>query len=148
MWYNEYDTIINSGINPDELSTFFFSDYGLNFPEDGIYCLEETLKKDPDAARAFVKASFEGWQYAFAHQEEAIDIVLDHMRKAHIPANRVHQKWMLERMKDLIMPADRPQLSGALQKDDYNNVSAALMDTGIIKEAPAFDEFYSPDIKQ
>ena len=67
MWYNEYDTIINSGLDPDELVTFFFSDYGLNFPEDGIYCLEETLNKDPQTAAAFVKASFEGWMYAFDH---------------------------------------------------------------------------------
>ena len=40
MWYNEYHTIINSGLNEDELTTFFFYDYGLNFPEDGIYVLE------------------------------------------------------------------------------------------------------------
>jgi NitT/TauT family transport system substrate-binding protein len=130
MWYNEYDTIINSGINRDELTTFFFSDYGLNFPEDGIYCLEENLNKDPDAARAFVKASLEGWQYAFAHPGEALDIVLDYMRRAHIPANRMHQKWMLERMKDLILPADGRRTLGALQKDDYDRVAGELRECG------------------
>jgi len=46
MWYNEYHTIINSGLNPDELTTFFFHEHGLNFPEDGIYTLEETFKRD------------------------------------------------------------------------------------------------------
>lgn len=147
MWYNEYDTIINSGINQDELTTFFFSDYGLNFPEDGIYCLGETLKKDPDAAAAFVKASFEGWQYAFAHPEEALDIVLDYMRRSHVPANRVHQKWMLERMKDLILPADGRQALGTLQKEDYDRVSGELISMGIIRDAPQFDEFYVPGRK-
>ena len=56
MWYNEYHTIINSGLNPDELTTFFFHEHGLNFPEDGIYTLGETFKKDPALAWAFVKA--------------------------------------------------------------------------------------------
>ena len=34
MWYNEYHTILNSGLNSDELTTFFFHEHGLNFPED------------------------------------------------------------------------------------------------------------------
>ncbi|NLF41380.1 MAG: ABC transporter substrate-binding protein, partial [Bacteroidales bacterium] len=38
-WFDEYHSIINSGYDPDELNVFFFSDYGLNFLEDGIYCL-------------------------------------------------------------------------------------------------------------
>jgi NitT/TauT family transport system substrate-binding protein len=38
MWYNEYHTILNCGIDPDELTTFFFHEHGLNFPENGIYC--------------------------------------------------------------------------------------------------------------
>ena len=76
MWYNEYHTIINSGLNPDELTPFFFHEHGLNFPEDGIYTLEKTFKKDPALSCAFVKASIEGWLYAFSHPEEALDIVL------------------------------------------------------------------------
>ena len=46
MWYNEYHTILNSGLNPEELTTFFFYDCGLNFPEDGIYTLEKFFIKD------------------------------------------------------------------------------------------------------
>jgi len=38
MWYNEYHTILNCGIDPDEPTTFFFHEHGLNFPENGIYC--------------------------------------------------------------------------------------------------------------
>lgn len=52
MWYNEYHTIINSGYDASELTTFFFYDYGLNSPEDGIYVLEETLDRDPATCRA------------------------------------------------------------------------------------------------
>ncbi len=44
-WFDEYHTIINSGYDPDELNVFFFADYGLNFLEDGIYCLEQQTEK-------------------------------------------------------------------------------------------------------
>jgi NitT/TauT family transport system substrate-binding protein len=61
MWYNEYHTILNSGLNPDELTTFLFHQHGLNFPEDGIYTMKDTFQRDPDLCKAFVKASIEGW---------------------------------------------------------------------------------------
>ena len=56
MWYNEYHLILNSGLNADELNTFFFDEYGLNFPENGIYTLEETYSNDPDLCCAFARA--------------------------------------------------------------------------------------------
>ena len=140
MWYNEYHIILNSGLNPDELTTFFFHEHELNFPEDGIYTLEDTFQKDPDLCRAFVKASIEGWLYAFAHPEEALDIILKYMAKAHISANRVHQRWMLERMEDLILPHDIS--IGRLLPEDYNRVAQGLKENSLIKEISDFKSFY------
>lgn len=145
MWYNEYDTILNAGIDEGELVAFSFGDHGLNFPEDGIYCREETLAKDPGAAFAFAAASFEGWLYAFNHPEEALNIVLAAMRKAHVPANRVHQKWMLEKMKELILPSGDRRDLGLLDKEDYANVCRELRSGKDITEAPAYDDFFLPE---
>jgi NitT/TauT family transport system substrate-binding protein len=143
MWYNEYHTIINAGLNPDELTTFFFYEHELNFPEDGIYTLESTLKRDPELVSAFVKASIEGWFYAFKHPDEALDIVLKYMSTANIPVNRVHQKWMLERMRDLILPEDGELIpAGILTESDFTRVCNVLKENGIIGKAPAFDDFY------
>jgi NitT/TauT family transport system substrate-binding protein len=142
MWYNEYHTIINSGLNPDELTTFFFHDYGLNFPEDGIYTLEETLKCDPSLSRAFVEASLEGWVYAFSHPEEALDITLRFIEQARIPANRVHQKWMLNKMKDLTAFSDQPGSIGMLQQSDFQKVSSVLSESGMIEITPEYESFF------
>jgi NitT/TauT family transport system substrate-binding protein len=141
MWYNEYHTILSSGINPEELTTFFFYDHGLNFPEDGIYALENNFKKDPSLSCAFVKASIEGWQYAFAHPDEALDIVLKYMTIANIPANRAHQKWMLEKTKDLISPQDNKTFIGILLKADFLRVAKELKENGFIKDIPEFESF-------
>ena len=65
MWYNEYHTILNSGINPDELTIFFLKDHGQSFPEDGIYILDKTLRKKPLLAAAVARASLEGWLVRF-----------------------------------------------------------------------------------
>ncbi|HEX3037303.1 MAG TPA: ABC transporter substrate-binding protein, partial [Thermodesulfobacteriota bacterium] len=142
MWYNEYHTILNSGLNPDELTTFFFYEHELNFPEDGIYTLEDTYQRDPNLCCAFVKASIEGWLYAFAHPDEALDIIIRYMEKAHVPANRVHQKWMLERMKDLMLPTGSRVPMGTLLPADYERVGKELEGSGLITETPGFDSFY------
>lgn len=143
MWYNEYHTILNAGINADELTTFFYSDYGLNFPEDGLYVMEEELKKQPEAICAFVKASMEGWKYAFEHPDEAISIILKYMVAANVPANRVHQKWMLGRMKDVMYPSEKNGFTpGVLRKEDYERVGLELKQAGLIKEVPDFNSFF------
>ncbi len=142
MWYNEYHTLINSGLDPQEMQLFSFDDYGLNFPEDGLYLLRETFEKDREAACAFAAASMEGWHYAFAHPEEAVDLMVSIMEAAHIPANRVHQRWMLDRIRDLTMPDAKGHQMGDLQVEDYQRVGDVLVANGLIKSVPPFASFF------
>jgi NitT/TauT family transport system substrate-binding protein len=142
MWYNEYHTLLNSGLNADDLTLFFFSKLGLNFPEDGIYCMEETLRKDPEMCSAFVHASLKGWLYAFEHQDEALDIVMKHAKAAHTGTNRAHQRWMLARMKDLIIPEGDKSGFGKLKPQDYDLVANVLKNFHQIDRVPQFDDFY------
>jgi NitT/TauT family transport system substrate-binding protein len=142
MWYNEYHTVLNSGLDEDELTAFFFDKYGLNFPEDGIYCLEETLKRDRTLCAAFVQATIEGWHYVFSHPDEALDIVMKYVNEAHIGTNRVHQKWMLARMQDLINPKGTKNPMGLLKEEDYNLVAGELKLKEVIQTIPSFGKFY------
>ncbi len=143
MWYNEYHTLLNSGLNEDELTPFFFDRHGLNFPEDGIYCLEETYRRNAKLCCGFVRASFEGWEYAFAHPEEALDVVMRYIRAANVGTNRVHQKWMLARMKDLIFPPGGDTVTGRLKREDYLRVAGEMERHGLIKEIPPYGEMYA-----
>jgi NitT/TauT family transport system substrate-binding protein len=144
MWYNEYHTILNSGLNKDELNTFFFSDYGLNFPEEGIYCSEKFSKENPKLCKDFVEATLEGWKYAFEHPEDAIQIVQKHMKMANLPTNKAHQRWMLARMKDLISPSKNLDEFEMLSEQQYMLVAGKLKEEGLIKEIPSYKLFYQP----
>jgi NitT/TauT family transport system substrate-binding protein len=141
-WYNEYHTILAAGLNPEELTTFFFHEHGLNFPEDGLYVLGDRFKQDPEMCRSFVKASIEGWLGAFAQKEKTLDMVMKNLKTEHMPANRVHQRWMLERMKDLILPSDKSDLSVQLLPRDYYRVAKSLHSSGLIDVIPEFTAFY------
>lgn len=142
MWYNEYHQIINAGVDPEELTTFLFADHGMNFPEDGIYCREEARQQRPLVCRAFVAASLQGWQYAFDHPGEALDIVMQYVNAAHIATDRVQQKWMLERMRDIIAIPDHPL--GILPERAYLRVAEELKNSGLIKTIPEFAQFSIP----
>jgi NitT/TauT family transport system substrate-binding protein len=142
MWYNEYHTIIDAGIDAGELTTFFLRDLGIDFPEDGIYALDTTIASNPAAASAFVQASAEGWEYAFRHPDEAVGIVLKHMRAAHLPANRMHQRWMLARMRELALPTNgNPAGAGMLDRAAYGFVGKTMQRYGGIAKIPTYEDF-------
>jgi NitT/TauT family transport system substrate-binding protein len=142
MWYNEYHLLIAYGLNPDEMTTFLFSDLNLNQPEDGIYCLESTLEQSPETAAALVRASVQGWEYAFAHPEETVDILLEIMKGQKVRANRAQQIWMLERMHDIIYAGKQSRLTTVLNHVDFDSTKIELLRTGVITINIPYNDFY------
>lgn len=142
MWYNEYYSVINSGVDPGELTIFLFRDYGISFPEDGLYTLKETYQQRPEICRRFVRASLKGWNYAFAHKEKAVDIVMKYTEAANVDTNRAHQRWMLARMEDLMKPKRASDRLGYLTLEAYLQIGQTLMDLGLIDHIPPFDDFF------
>ena len=143
MWYNEYHTIINAGYNDDELTSFFLFKHGVNFPEDGIYTLSGTFQAEPQLVYNFVRASKEGWKYVFQHREEALRIMVRCMEDAHVPADIMHQRWMLDKIRDLVDINDSGQLNGVLSRRDYEFVVNALRKNNTINAAPTYTDFYT-----
>lgn len=141
MRYNEYHLILNSGYDPDDLVVYDLKDYGVNIPEDGLYCSEKTFDKYPGLCKRFVTASLRGWQYAFSNKEETLAVVMREARKAHTGANLAHQRWMLNSMEKLIR-SENGEINEKLDKKTYKYVSGVLTELGFIENAPDFREFY------
>ncbi len=142
MYFNEYHTILSSGLREDEIKTFFFRDTPFNFPEDGIYCLEETLKQRPMVALAVLNATLAGWRYAFAHEEETLDVVAKYMAEASLPVNRVHQRWMLTRMHEIIIPDGDIFAAGVLKRRAFARVVRVLLQQEILRTEVDYSTFY------
>lgn len=141
MSYNEYHTLLNAGLNPDELTVFALKDHGANYPEDGLYTLKQTIERDPELVEAFARASMEGWDYAFEHPDETVEVVLRRMKEAGQPANRLHQKWMLARMKDLVRTTAPGVQAGRLAPGDYQVVTDELLRRGLLRKPIPYDQF-------
>jgi NitT/TauT family transport system substrate-binding protein len=149
MWYNEYHSLLASGLDPEDLRVFFYRDLDLNFPEDGLYALEDTLARDPDLCRAVTAASLRGWEYAFAHPNEALDIVQNRMREAHLPSSRAHQRFMLARMQDVMSGAAPDSLPlGSLDPADFERVAEALLAQKLIHTRPSLEAFFRGQLRE
>lgn len=58
-----------------KLVRFAYSDPGLTYYGNGIIATETTVKQKPDLVRRFVAATIKGETYAFAHPEQAGEII-------------------------------------------------------------------------
>src|SRR5439155_6070254 len=78
MTYSEYWQVIDGGFKPSQLAVFKYEDEGVATLEDGLYVLEKNLMDPAFVAKMakFVKASMKGWDYAKAHPDEAVKIIL------------------------------------------------------------------------
>ncbi len=141
MLYNEYHLLKNSGYDEKDLTIFRFQDYDLNFPEDGIYVLEDFFNKNEKVCKTFVAATLEGWKYAFSHEEETLQLVMKYLTKAKYAANEMHQRWMLRQMNKLFQPSDGEKI-GELREKDFQNVVKTLKESGYIKQNISFKDFY------
>lgn len=147
MWYNEYNQIYLSGINRDEMNTFFMSDFGFDIPEDGLYALEETRSVKQDELKAFVEATQRGWEYAAENRDYAVELVVGIMRQANIPANAAHQRWMLDKVLQLQEPGDKVVGRWQLHPDDFRQAVSILKDRGMVNAHTfPFEEFFHPVI--
>ena len=125
MTYNEYWQVIDAGYKPEQLTVFNYTDEGVATLEDGLYVMEDKLK-DPafvDKMARFVKASMKGWDYARAHPEEVVKIVLDNDSTG--AQTEHHQTQMLSEVNKLTAGSD-----GKLDKDDYQRTVKTLLTGG------------------
>lgn len=142
MNYNEYNSLINYGLNPDELDVFPFKDYGMDFPEDGIYCMEKAFNENPTLYKNFVAASLEGWKYALSNSDETLMVLQKYQIIAKVQISKTHAEWMLESMKYLVLPNDKNVNIGSLLETDFNNTVDFLFENQIIGNRPSFTDFY------
>jgi NitT/TauT family transport system substrate-binding protein len=146
MHYNEYHKLLEAGLRPEDLQVFHLSQYGMDFPEDGLYCHEDLRRQQPDRCAAMVKAVTRGWQYASGHEAETLDAVMDYCGREHVRTSRNHQRWMLRSILEAMgpRPGDSPESCGRLKAEIYRSVAEELVRQKVIDRAPPFESFYVP----
>ena len=148
MEYNEYNLILNSpDVDKEDLIFFRLREMGMDFPEDAIYAAAETADADPELCRAFVRATFEGWEYARDNPEETLAVVMRETRNDPDElATEEHQKWMLGVCVDSVFVSpDSKRRTGVLSREDFNVMHDFLQENGQLRQSFPYDDFVSLD---
>lgn len=75
--------------------------YGIRTYGDIIIASSDFLSQNPDIAKSFLSATFRGWEYAFEHEKEAVEIVTKYQNELY--ADRKRQEFILQQSKPLIL---------------------------------------------
>lgn len=144
MYYNEYNQIYLTGVDVDEMNTFFMSDYGFDVPEDGLYVLRQTALSRNKDLRAFMEATLRGWQYASQNKEYTLDLVIRVMRQERIPANKSHQKWMLDKVLEMQDLKGKSLQPTELDRVDFQQAIDIMRNHYKLPFNIEYDDFFRP----
>ena len=140
MSYNEYYQLVQAGIKMTDKNVYRFCDHGYNVQEDGIYMTRDYYRKHKDQARRFAEASKKGWEWAAAHPEEALDIVMQYVNRDHIATNRVMQRLMLKDVLRLQIDRESKKREFRLRPDMVRLASRLMFENQMLSREVTYDE--------
>ena len=140
MSYNEYYQLMQAGIKLTDKNVYRFCDHGYNVQEDGVYMTREYYNKHRDQAHRFAQASRKGWEWAAAHPEETLDIVMKYVSKDRIATNRVMQRLMLKEVLRLQVDRESKKREFRLRPDMVKLASNLMRDYSMLENEVTYDQ--------
>ena len=140
MSYNEYYQLAQAGVKLTERNVYRFSDHDYNVQEDGLYMTRAYYEGHRDEARRFAEASKKGWEWAVAHPDETLDIVMDYVRREHIGTNRVLQKLMLAEVLNLLVDRESKKREYRLRPDMVKKASQLMVENMMLKNEVKYEQ--------
>lgn len=98
--------------------------YGAALYNDVLIVTDEFLDEHPDTVRSFVKATVDGWNYAYDHQEEAVAITLRYVTEESYK-DIEYEKYILSSSESLMRPDPKSKI-GAMEFERWEKFYEAL----------------------
>ena len=114
---------------------------GIDFYGDNLFTSKEFLEQNPQTVDAFLKASLKGWQYALIHQDEIIDLIMQHFNTQN--KTREYYEFEAKHMSDLIY-SDILEI-GYMHQGRWEHIVSVYKELGFLDKNIDLDEFlYDP----
>lgn len=114
---------------------------GIDFYGDNLFTSENEIATHPARVKAFRQASMRGWQYAMAHPEEVVDLILSKYSKRN---SREHLLYEARQMQALVQPVLVEM--GYMNPGRWQHIGSVYTDLGILPKGISLAGFlYDPD---
>ena len=140
MSYNEYYQLVQAGVRMTKKNVYRFCDHGYNVQEDGVYMTRDYYENHRDQAKRFAAASKKGWEWAAAHPDETLDIVMQYVNRDHIATNRVMQKLMLAEVLRLQVDRESGKREFRLRPDMVRQASRLMVENKMLSREINYKE--------
>ena len=140
MSYNEFYQLVQTGLPITETSVYRFSDHEYNVQDDGVYMRRDQYEQRKEQAAKFAKASRKGWEWAAAHPDETLEIVMEYVRKNHIATNRTLQKLMLTEVLRLQVDRESGKREFRLRPDMVSLASRLMKGSHLLSHDVTYEQ--------
>ena len=150
MIYNEYAQVLEATnpetgalYQPTDLNVINYNDEGTAMLQDALFARASWLSEpgNEDVAKAFLKASFQGWIYCRDNPADCIQYTVD--QGSTLGAG--HQAWMMNEINPLVWPS--ADGIGIMDATQWQQTVDVALGAGIIKAAPPA-EAYRTDLAE
>jgi len=116
------------------------ADYGIKMYADCLFTTESMIAEKPDLVRRFVQATIRGWEYAIAHPDEAVDIVLAQDSKLKLE----HEQKMLDASIPLIQYGlAKTKGIGWMEPSTWTEMEDILFTQGLVRKRVDIAKLYT-----
>ena len=105
--------------------------FGIDFYGDNLFTTEKEIQAHPDRVKKMIRATVKGWEYALAHPQEIIDLIL----KKYNPDLNRDQLVYEAKMTDLMILSEITPL-GTVTTQRYKEIAETYKNAGLTKTAP------------
>ena len=143
MYRTRLNVFDEAGLLYDVLSP---DQYGSPVYNDVIIARDDFLAENPDIAKAFLRATADGWRYAFKNKAEAVDITLGYVTDAQYQ-DRAYQLFILEESQPLIQPTLQTRI-GEMDATRWNSFYEVMLERDLLtvpfEVTDAYSDVYLP----
>jgi diguanylate cyclase (GGDEF)-like protein len=110
--------------------------YGVDFYSDILFTTEDELKTNPERVKAFREASLKGWQYAFDHPQQIIDLLI-HKYKTN--KSKQHLEYEAREIEKLVLP--KIVEIGHMNPWRWQHMAETFIDAGMVNKTDLLEGF-------
>jgi NitT/TauT family transport system substrate-binding protein len=126
-------------------STMMFEEFGVNTMSQGILAHAETLQKNPDLAKRFMRATQKSWVEAAKNIDAAVEAHIKHNPKE----DAKFTKYTFSKSLDVVTTKhSKGKPFGWMAKEDWEQTLIVLEKYGGMKGRKATEAYYTNDIVQ
>ena len=144
MVYNE--VLVAKRTAKEKYFVYTFPDFGIDWPENVLFTTEDVIKKHPEAVQAFVTGRYQGYKYALANRQEAVQILIKY--NSNLKGGEAHEiEGMAAIESIMVTDASRKNGLGYVDAAGWDRVGKDMMKANLFKTAPNVTAAYTTKFK-